>query len=61
MHGIRNLLKNPNNNRLYDRRIDMKHYFNSAVELLDLEKKEIPQLIKGVRGTSSASDKKEWY
>ncbi|MEM4153035.1 MAG: DNA polymerase II large subunit [Candidatus Pacearchaeota archaeon] len=35
-----------------EQKLDIKHYFNSAVKHLDL--KELPQLIKGVRGTSSA-------
>ena len=34
-------------------RIDMKHYFDKAREKLGLLKVEMPQLIKGVRGTSS--------
>jgi len=38
----------------YSRRtIDMSHYLNSAANLLNLTKGEIPELIKGVRGTSS--------
>jgi DNA polymerase II large subunit len=34
-------------------RIDMKHYFDRAREKLGLLKVEVPQLIKGVRGTTS--------
>ena len=34
--------------------LDIKHYFDKAVEKLKLEKSEIPLLIKGIRGTSSA-------
>ncbi|MEK6826927.1 MAG: DNA polymerase II large subunit [Nanoarchaeota archaeon] len=34
--------------------LDIKHYFNKAVEKLGLQKSEIPPLIKGIRGTSSA-------
>ncbi len=37
----------------YNRRIDIKNFFNSAIKKLGLEKEEIPTLIKGVRGTSS--------
>ncbi len=33
--------------------LDIKHYFDDAVEKLKLPKSEIPPLIKGVRGTSS--------
>jgi len=36
-----------------NQRIDMKHYFDKARESLGLEKYEIPELIKGVRGTSN--------
>src|SRR3989344_3345055 len=34
--------------------LDVNHYFNSAIDKLRLTKEEIPVLIKGVRGTSSA-------
>ncbi len=34
--------------------IDIKHYFDKAAEKLNLPKSDIPVLIKGVRGTSSA-------
>ena len=34
-------------------RIDMKHYYDRAREKLGLLKVEVPELIKGVRGTSS--------
>jgi DNA polymerase II large subunit len=37
----------------YTRRIDVKHFFDSAVKRLGLERSEIPAMIKGVRGTSS--------
>ena len=33
--------------------VDMKKYFNSAVEKLGLKREELPALIKGIRGTSS--------
>ncbi len=36
-----------------NRRIDSKYYFDKAVELLGYEKYEVPELIKGVRGTTS--------
>ncbi len=35
------------------RRIDLPHFFDSAVKKIGLERSEIPQMIKGVRGTSS--------
>ncbi len=34
--------------------LDMKHYFEKAVERLGLAKSEVPLLVKGVKGTSSA-------
>jgi DNA polymerase II large subunit len=34
--------------------LDMKHYFDSAINYLGISKLDIPPLIKGVRGTSSA-------
>ncbi len=34
--------------------LDIKHYFDKAVEKLKLSKSDIPPLIKGIRGTSSA-------
>jgi len=37
----------------FDRKIDIKHYFDAAVKLLKL--KELPRIVKGVRGTSSAN------
>ncbi len=39
--------------RYCDKKIDMKNYFKSAVDLLEIEKQKIPVLIKGVRGTSN--------
>jgi DNA polymerase II large subunit len=36
------------------RRIDMNHYLDKAIEKLKMQKSEIPALIKGVRGTTSA-------
>lgn len=39
--------------------IDMKHYFNKAVEKLGMKRTDIPPLIKGVRGTSSADHNME--
>jgi DNA polymerase II large subunit len=35
------------------KKVDIKHYFNSAIKSLDLTPEEIPSLIKGVRGTSN--------
>jgi len=35
--------------------LDIKHYYDEAVKKLGLTKEEIPLLIKGVRGTSSAN------
>ncbi len=40
-------------NSYYNRRIDSKHYLLSAVKTLGINIKEIPPLIKGVRGTSN--------
>lgn len=37
----------------FSRKIDSKHFFKSAQELLGYENYEIPPLIKGIRGTSS--------
>lgn len=37
------------------RRIDSKHYFDAAIKKLNLSPMEIPPLVKGVRGTSSAN------
>jgi DNA polymerase II large subunit len=37
----------------YKRPIDINYYFKKAIENLNLNKNEIPPLIKGVRGTSS--------
>ena len=37
------------------KRIDIKHYLDSAIKYLELNKGDIPSLIKGVRGTSSES------
>jgi len=34
--------------------LDINYYFKKAIEKLGLEKEEVPPLIKGVRGTSSA-------
>ncbi|MFA5071440.1 MAG: DNA polymerase II large subunit [Candidatus Pacearchaeota archaeon] len=34
--------------------LDIKHYFDKALEKLKLSKNEIPPLIKGIRGTASA-------
>ncbi|VVB83498.1 DNA polymerase II large subunit [uncultured archaeon] len=36
------------------RDLDINHYFEKAIEKLNLSKTDIPPLIKGVRGTSSA-------
>ncbi|MEM2707887.1 MAG: DNA polymerase II large subunit [Candidatus Pacearchaeota archaeon] len=35
------------------KKIDIKFYFDRAIKRLNLKKEEIPELIKGVRGTSS--------
>jgi DNA polymerase II large subunit len=35
--------------------LDVKHYFQKAIEKLKLNKDEVPSLIKGIRGTSSAN------
>lgn len=40
-------------NNFSSRKIDIKHYYDKAKEKLGLLKTEMPQLIKGVRGTSS--------
>jgi len=37
----------------YTQNIDLRHYYDMAVEKLGLQRNEIPVLIKGVRGTSS--------
>ncbi len=37
----------------YLRKIDSKHYFQKALDSLGLQRGEAPELIKGVRGTSS--------
>jgi len=34
--------------------LDVKHYFEKAIERLGLKNGEVPLLIKGVKGTSSA-------
>jgi DNA polymerase II large subunit len=39
--------------KYFTRRIDSKYYLNKAMEHLGFSKNEIPELIKGVRGTSS--------
>jgi len=39
--------------------LDINHYFNHAVEKLRLDKLDVPLLIKGVRGTSSAGHQME--
>ncbi len=40
-------------------KIDMKHYFDSARQKLGLGKYQVPELIKGVRGTSSGGHNME--
>ena len=35
--------------------LDIKHYYDSAINKLGLSREEVPLLIKGVRGTSSAN------
>ncbi|MBS3090647.1 DNA polymerase II large subunit [Candidatus Pacearchaeota archaeon] len=37
------------------KRLDIKHYLDSAIKKLNMQKTEVPVLIKGVRGTSSES------
>ncbi len=39
--------------------IDINHYFDKTIEKIGIKKGDIPQLIKGVRGTSSGSHKLE--
>ncbi len=39
--------------KYYTRRLDIKHFFDTSIKHLGLERSEIPQMIKGVRGTSS--------
>ncbi len=39
--------------------LDVNHYFNRAVEKIGLAREEIPPLIKGVKGTSSAEHRIE--
>ena len=35
--------------------LDVNHYFENAIKMLNLNKEDIPLLIKGIRGTSSAN------
>jgi DNA polymerase II large subunit len=39
----------------FNQSLDIKHYYEEAVKKLGLTKEELPLLIKGVRGTSSAN------
>ena len=39
--------------KYYSRKIDLKHYFKSAYQMLGLDKDQVPVLIKGVKGTSN--------
>ncbi len=39
--------------------VNIKNYFENAISILGLEKTEIPLLVKGIRGTSSAEHKTE--
>ncbi len=39
--------------------LDIKHYFDNAIEKLGLQKSEVPPLIKGIRGTSSVEHNME--
>jgi len=41
--------------RYSNQSLDISHYYESAIKRLGLTKEEIPALIKGVRGTSSAN------
>lgn len=43
----------------YTRDVNIKHYFEKAVEKLGLSREQIPVLIKGVRGTVSSEHKME--
>ncbi len=43
----------------YTRDIDINHYYSKAIEALGLEKSELPELVKGVRGTSSENHQME--
>ncbi|MBU4308408.1 MAG: DNA polymerase II large subunit [Nanoarchaeota archaeon] len=43
----------------YTREVNIKHYFEKAVEKLGLPREKIPVLIKGVRGTVSSEHKME--
>ncbi len=42
------------NQSYFNQPLDINHYFQKAIEKLQLKNEEIPLLIKGVRGTSSA-------
>ncbi len=45
--------KHQNSKSYLNKEIDINHYFEASVRNLNLNKNEIPNLIKGVRGTSS--------
>lgn len=45
--------------RFATQEIDVRHYFEKAVEKLGMQRTEIPVLIKGVKGTSSAEHRME--
>ncbi|VVB82237.1 DNA polymerase II large subunit [uncultured archaeon] len=42
-------------NSFQTRDLDIKHYFEKAIEKLKISKLDVPPLVKGVRGTSSAN------
>ena len=45
--------KHETNQSYCNQSLDINHYFQKAIEKLQLKKEEIPLLVKGVRGTSS--------
>jgi len=48
-----------NSRKFQTQDLDIKHYFKSAVEKINLTENEVPPLIKGIRGTSSANHQME--
>jgi DNA polymerase II large subunit len=45
--------EHPNIFEFKEKRLDMKHYLEAAARKLGLRKEEIPNVVKGIRGTSS--------
>ncbi|MEK6891444.1 MAG: DNA polymerase II large subunit [Nanoarchaeota archaeon] len=45
--------KHNRGNKFYKRKIDTKHYFHDAIKKLGIDNGQIPELVKGVKGTSS--------